>query len=92
MDLQKDQRVESSLTQSPTGRTEFIAWGNFTFFDEYDYEIYISQLGNNNRARACVGGKNVGTLNILGQISLTTIWQTVFIIKAVRKLDEVWAS
>ena len=50
MDLQKDQSVETSLTQSPSGCTEFIAWGNFTIFDEYDYEIYISQLRNSNRA------------------------------------------
>ena len=92
MDLQKDQRVESSLTQSPTGRTEFIAWGNFTFFDEYDYEIYVSRLRNSNRARTCVGGKNAGTLSILGQILLTMIWQTVFIIKAIIKLYEILAS
>ena len=55
MDLQKDQRVESSL-------------------------------------RTCVGGKNAGTLNILGQILLTMIWQTVFIIKAIIKLYEILAS
>ena len=42
MDLQKDQSVEISLKQSPSSCTEFIAWGNFTIFDEYDYEIYIS--------------------------------------------------
>lgn len=72
MDLLWDQSAANLFHTITIGPHKVYCMRQLYILYKYDYEIYISQLGKSNRARICVGGKNTGTLNIIGQILRNT--------------------